>query len=1037
MRAARYVLADLVRNPRRTLAATVGVALGVGLFCGVLFFVDGLSASMTQRAVAPLAIDMQRIVGDGDGASLVLEQVIDPAGPRSVGDRATVQMDVRNVGDTPVHDVTVRSLPAAGLDPVAGSARRDGQPLDGADNPFAVGLGQTGHNLGTLAPGSNVALSYEVTATEAVVLDDTTIRTAQSSRESPVPFRANEPPAVALDVLAAKVAGLDGIVAAHPLAIGDLGVGRIAAHGATSIGPAKIFGFDEAFARGDETIEVSPGSLGDDVAVVSAELARDLGLALGDGVTVGLPDGASMDVVVGGVADLSRSRSLFSSRRGGDLETFDYVPHAVVVSPRVFAEVVSPAFERAASDGGGRLKSPPIHEVDITVDRALLAADPTRAAVQTAAIGAAVEALESDQGYLLDNITNTLRVASADATVATRLFVFLGVPGAMLAAMLAVYAGTVLAEAQRREQAVLRVRGASHRDLLGMLALRAGVLAAVGSLVGVGAGWIAAASQLGRASLALAGPARLVRSGVVGALVGFVATGLALYLTGRRSVAREIDEDRARLATKLPVWRRARLDLVGLAVVVVATAAAVRTNAFDGASGSVYFGRGVELRLPLLVLPVTVWITGSLLVARLVGVALARTSPASSPHLGNLVPRLVRLSIGRRPWAITNGAIIVGLIVALATCLAGFTASYDAAKVRDARFATGADVRITPAPTVDPPWRADDGSAFEVGGVSAATPVVFAPSNVIIRSARTSDPANLAALDPVDFPRVAPFSSIEIEGPTGPGNLAALLAEPDAILLSRDMANFLRVSVGDPVDVLLARSSDAQLEVSLVVAGRFDRLPGFPEGADAVMAVDRHTELVSSVLPDFFLAATDDPDAAALERAVQAVQAVQAGPGAAGGLTVETRATTLDRDQSSLAALNVAGLVTVDSAFSLAMAVVTIGIFVFGLLLQRRREYVTLRALGVSARVVLVLVAAEAATVAAAGATAGLVVGGVMGRFFVAVLRPLFVLDPTYVQAGRDLARPVLLTAIATVVAAALGARLVNRLEPTELARDE
>ena len=59
---ARYVLADLARNPRRTLSTMLGVTLGVGLFCGILFFIDGLSASMTQRAFAPLSIDMQRIV---------------------------------------------------------------------------------------------------------------------------------------------------------------------------------------------------------------------------------------------------------------------------------------------------------------------------------------------------------------------------------------------------------------------------------------------------------------------------------------------------------------------------------------------------------------------------------------------------------------------------------------------------------------------------------------------------------------------------------------------------------------------------------------------------------------------------------------------------------------------------------------------------------------------------------------------------------------------------------------------------------------
>ena len=58
----RYAWRDLLHNPRRTLAAMIGVALGVGLFSGVLFFVDGSAATMTSRAVAPLALDIQRIV---------------------------------------------------------------------------------------------------------------------------------------------------------------------------------------------------------------------------------------------------------------------------------------------------------------------------------------------------------------------------------------------------------------------------------------------------------------------------------------------------------------------------------------------------------------------------------------------------------------------------------------------------------------------------------------------------------------------------------------------------------------------------------------------------------------------------------------------------------------------------------------------------------------------------------------------------------------------------------------------------------------
>src|SRR6476620_10594824 len=62
-----YVWRDLVRNPRRTLAALVGITRGVGLFSGVLFFSDGSRATLTKRALAPLALDMQAVLTAPDG----------------------------------------------------------------------------------------------------------------------------------------------------------------------------------------------------------------------------------------------------------------------------------------------------------------------------------------------------------------------------------------------------------------------------------------------------------------------------------------------------------------------------------------------------------------------------------------------------------------------------------------------------------------------------------------------------------------------------------------------------------------------------------------------------------------------------------------------------------------------------------------------------------------------------------------------------------------------------------------------------------
>jgi putative ABC transport system permease protein len=1031
---ARYVFADLVRNPRRTLSTAVGVALGVGLFCGVLFFVDGLSASMTQRAVAPLAIDAQRIVTERVGGEITLTQTFATPGPLHPDAQSHVDLELRNPGKTPANEVTVRSRPDSGLRFVAGSAQIDGVAVVGiADNPFAHGLGQIGLNLGTVAPGTTRHLTYRVEAQRTRKLDATAVTSSISSRESVTPVPANRPLVTRLDELARLVAREPGVASAYQLSFADLGTDKISAGKLVAPGPAKILGFDETYAGRDSTIVITKGRLTPTGAVLSAEAARALHADIGSRVMVTLPDASTTELAVTGIADLSRARSLFSSRRGGDLETFVYTRNSVVVSPARFEDTVLPAYERAATTRGERLKTPPVREIDIRLQRSRLAADPATAAEEARQIGRAITAVAAHQDYLLNNISNTLDVAAGDAQVAKRLFVFLGVPGGLLAAMLAAYAGTVLAETQRREQATLRIRGASRRHLLRMLALRTTVLTAVGAVFGLAIGYLVAGAILGSGTLQRASTRSLATSALLGSLGGFVATGLALYVTGRRSIDREINEDRAAITRRAPLWRRARLDLVGMAVVIVGTTLALRARAFDGAAGSVYFGRSVKLNLVLLLLPVAVWIAGSLLGARVLGNALTRTQPRSSSSAGRALPRLYRLSIGRRPWSIANGAVIVALIVALATCLAAFTASYDTAKMRDARYATGADIRIAPSPTSQRTYQVNDANRFRTAGISAVSPVIYGLSNVILQSARTSDPANLAAIDPETFASVAPIADVRFSSGTATSALAQLHKDPTAVYLSHDMASFLKSKPGDKLSVLLVRSTNQQVEVSLHIVGLFQRLPGFPDGADALMSITEHTAKVPTKAPDFFLATTRSNDSAGL---IRAVDELHRGP-ATDHLQIDTRTTTLARDQSSLASLNIAGLVSLDSTFSLAMVVVTIAIFVFGLLLARRREYVTLRAQGLEPGSVRTLIIAEAGTVAIAGSIAGIAVGTAMGFYFVTVLRPLFVLNPDYSIPTAALMTPVLLVLAATFAAAIAGSRLVNRLDPTELLRDE
>ena len=52
-----YAFRLVLRNPRRTLTYLFGLALAVGLFAGILFFVDATARQMTTHSIAPVKID--------------------------------------------------------------------------------------------------------------------------------------------------------------------------------------------------------------------------------------------------------------------------------------------------------------------------------------------------------------------------------------------------------------------------------------------------------------------------------------------------------------------------------------------------------------------------------------------------------------------------------------------------------------------------------------------------------------------------------------------------------------------------------------------------------------------------------------------------------------------------------------------------------------------------------------------------------------------------------------------------------------------
>ena len=568
--------------------------LGVGLFSGVLFFVDGSGATMTARAIAPLTLDIQRIV-TAEPTDLRLSEQISGADALGGGDRAMIEITATNGGAVAANDVVIRDEPPRGLRYVPETTTLDGthQPDIDGDSPLSHGIAGFGMTIGRLDAGASVTISYTVEAIEAGLdVGSLPMRATVSSHEQEVPIAANAPPVLMLDELLSRMAAIPGVAAADALGMVDLPPGALAGKGTRVADPIRVFAFDQRYVDHYPSIRIVSGQLASSGALLSVEAARSLGVEPGSEIELTVPGRSSpLRLPMTGTVDLAQAQPLFSSRKASKLEEFLYVPNVVVISPATFRDVVVPAFDRARATVGTSTKSFPVVEADVLLNRGPLEADPATALAQTSAVTAAIDRIGPGQGYVIDNISNALAVASVDAAMGRRMFLFLGLPGALLAAFLATFAASILAATERREHAILRVRGADRRHLRTIALTKSLAIACVGSTAGVVLGLLSTAIVLGATTVFAATTAELIRSAIQSATVGLVVTAIALYVPARRSIGREVSEQRRALRDSPPSqWRRYGLDVALVVAAVVLEIAAVRGGSLDPPAGSVYSG---------------------------------------------------------------------------------------------------------------------------------------------------------------------------------------------------------------------------------------------------------------------------------------------------------------------------------------------------------------------------------------------------------------------------------------------------------------
>src|SRR3954466_1638145 len=450
----------------------------------------------------------------------------------------------------------------------------------------------------------------------------------------------------------------------------------------------------------------------------------------------------SITVPVGGTADLRQASTWYAVPSGEVQGDIAVVPRALVIDYGVFERSVLPALRVAAGGDSSWAFNPgstslPRASVEghIAIDHAAYPTDPGQAEIWAGKIRRIIERQSAGSVIVTDNAAEALLLAKADATNAKILFILLGLPGVLVGAALGLAAAGALAETQRREQALLQLRGATGRQLVILTTGQAAVSTVVGSALGLLAAAGAGGAVSGRPLLAPVPPGRLGVTAALAVGVGLLTTAARLVPVLRRSRRAEVTTTRRRLECGWnPLWRRARLDFVALGVGVLVLA----VNLFAGGLPQTPIeGQTLALAFYVLLAPIALWV-GTILLA--VGGLLALldrlTRPGRALPLPNWAATALRW-LGRRPARTAVALTLGALAVAFGTTVTAFTATYQTARPADRVAALGSDLRLTPPAGAPPPGRAlplpppvDTPPPPPVAGVAATSPVREVPGQV-------------------------------------------------------------------------------------------------------------------------------------------------------------------------------------------------------------------------------------------------------------------------------------------------------------------
>ncbi|MDT7564601.1 MAG: putative transport system permease protein [Pseudonocardiales bacterium] len=860
-----------------------------------------------------------------------------------------------------------------------------------------------------VATAAGVAIAVALLGTLAAFLAaSTATMTDRATRAVAVDWQVQVAPGGAPAQVLDAVRAAPGTTAAVPVDFGQTSglvavtraTGNPAATTTQNTGPGVVLGLPEDYrSLFPDAIRVLAGSGG---VLLAQQTAANLHAAPGDTIQINRSGLAPASVRVDGIVGLPQADSLFQRVGAAPKSQPPAPPDNVLLLPEAqWHQVFDPLAPAHPDQLSTQIHAARSHR---------LPADPARA--YNTVVGAAhnLELRAAGAAMVGDNLAATLDKARGDAAYAQVLFLFLGLPGAVLAGLFTAAVAAAGTGRRRREQALLRARGADAGQLVQLAAVEAAAVGVAGCLAGLGAAALIGWLMFGSARFGST-TANAVAWGAAATSTGLVIAAATILLPAYRElrtatvVAGRVVVGRA----EAPRWSRYGLDLwllAGGGAVFWATSRSgyqlvLAPEGVPGISVSYWAFAG----------PALLWAGSGLLVWRLVELLLGRGRPIVAAMLAPLAGNLATTSaamLSRRRRPLARSIVLLGLAVAFAASTATFNATYRQQAEVDAQLTNGADVTVSQPPgSVAGPAAAAQLAA--VAGVRAAEPIQHRFGYV------GTDLQDLYGINPATITRGTSLPDQYFQGGTAAELLGRLAAAPDAILVSAETVNDFQLRPGDLLNLRLPDARTGQLmPVPFHYAGIVTEFPTAPKDSFLVANAAYLATATGSDAVGAFLVDTGGQDTGAVAGRIQALL----GPSA----TVTDVDTVRGQVGSSLTAVDLAGLTRIELGFALVLAAAGGGLVLALGLAERRRGIAIAVALGARRRHLRRLAASEALVLGTAGLGAGAATGWALAEMLVAVLTGVF--DPPPATIAVPWAYLVVVTvstlgalAVATVIA--------------------